>query len=152
MVSFGGISEQAVKVFFAKVSHYTVRHLVRLVCSLMVKSTGLQNGRSKFPVPLWSDVEVCSPDIFYSVPLSLSLTSLVLGLFQQGYPERCSTGEKKRKSEGEEWEGEREGGKKGEREGGGKKGERKGGREGVLKLNPLASEATMLTCSYRASS
>lgn len=65
VVSFGGISEQAVKVFFAKVSHYTVRHLVRLVCSLMVKSTGLQNGRSKFPVPLWSDVEVCSPDIFY---------------------------------------------------------------------------------------
>ena len=29
---------------------------------------------------------------------------------------------------------------------------REEGREGVLKLNPLASEATMLTCSYRASS
>ena len=58
-----------------------------------------------------------------------------------------------REREEERGKGGREGGRRerGREEGRREEG-REEGREGVLKLNPLASEATMLTCSYRASS
>ena len=76
--------------------------------------------------------------LFYFVPLSPLLASLALGPFQQGYPERCSTGGKKRNNEEgvgmEGWrKGRSGGGRDGWKEGrseGVKEGRREGGKEG----------------------